>query len=75
MARLRNPWKFALQSRAIGDAEHGGAYIQPGQTITVSEEAAAEASKTGVLQWLDGPDGLDGKFGPNGERPKTPVPA
>ena len=73
MAQLRNPWKFPIQSRALGDADHGGAYIQPGHTINTSDEIAREASKTGVLQWLDGPDGIDGKIGPKGERPKSIV--
>lgn len=64
MARLRNPWKFPLQVRALGDADKGGAVIDSGQTLNVSDEVAREASQTGVLQWLDGPDGLDGKTGP-----------
>ena len=76
MPRVRNPWKFPLQVRALGDAEHGGQVIQPGQIITVSEEVAEEACKTGVLQRTIGNTNkwaLDGKLGPKGEREKTEV--
>lgn len=74
-SRVRNPYKFPIQSRALGDAEHGGAYIQPGQIMTVSDEAAEEACKTGVLQReLNGRWDFDGKVDLKGKIAPTAVP-
>ena len=78
MSKIRNGWKFPLQVRALGEADKGGAYIEPGEIREVSEAQAIEASKTGVLQYIDGPDGYDGKLGVirNGrEVPETEVAA
>lgn len=55
MAKVRNPWNFPLYSDPLGRS------LKPGEIVDTDDERAEKASRTGVFQWLEGPDGYDGK--------------